>query len=295
MFEEDIFQRPITRVEWLLGNQCNYQCSYCHEMFRKGDMPFPNPQTVLKICQDIIFHYDDLGRDVVFNFIGGEPTLIDSISEIGRSLHNHPVNIVLRTNGSASLQWWEKSKKYLSEVVISVHKEFASLRHITEIVRYLREDIEIHPVNVKILIPVSHKTEHWRWGVRVVNYFRKEFGLGELQLLYSNFGRGSSQYFPYSEAQILEYNKINNIVPHPIPDAEPGFRPVYRYKGYTCMSGIDQLVIDNDGSIYRGWCYQGSKIGSIYDEELSLPRDPIVCGKDHCRNGFDQQSEKIKN
>ena len=70
-FEEE---RPITRVQWTLGNQCNYSCVYCHEMFRKGDKPFPSEELIAEVCKDIVYHFDDLGRDVEFEFIGGEHT-----------------------------------------------------------------------------------------------------------------------------------------------------------------------------------------------------------------------------
>ena len=148
LFDEE---RPKTKVQWLLGNQCNYRCSYCNEQFYKGDKPFPSEELIAEVCKDIVYHFDDLGRDVVFEFIGGEPTLGGDIKEIGKRLHNHPTNIVLKTNGSADLEWWKESKKYLTDVVISVHKEFCDLDHIDAVVSLLREDQETHPINVEIL------------------------------------------------------------------------------------------------------------------------------------------------
>ena len=70
----DDFERPKTKVQWLLGNNCNYHCSYCLEIFHKGTNPFPDNDLFLEVCKDIIYHYDDLGHDVVFAIKGIEHT-----------------------------------------------------------------------------------------------------------------------------------------------------------------------------------------------------------------------------
>lgn len=283
-------ERPKTVVQWLLGNNCNYQCSYCHEMFRMGDKPFPSREMIKDICLDIIHHYDDLGRDVVFEFIGGEPTLAADVSVIGQTLHNHPVNFVLRTNGSASLEWWRKSRRYVSNVVISVHREFADLDHIEEVVNVLRNESYGHPAHVEVLIPTTSTPESWLWAMETRQRFRKNFGLGDIQLLWTNFGRGSNQYYPYTESQWAEYYKLHG---KPAPEEKPVFRETKSFRDQTCYAGIDILTIDNSGDIWRSWCGQGGKVGNIY-ESVSWPLSPIVCEKDICNNGFDRQARKVK-
>jgi MoaA/NifB/PqqE/SkfB family radical SAM enzyme len=306
--------RPKTKIEWILGNQCNYSCTYCHEMFRKGDRPFPSEELIAEVCKDIVYHFDDLGRDVVFEFIGGEPTLGGDVKEIGKRLHNHPINIVLRTNGSADLNWWKDAKKYLSHVIISVHKEFCNLNHIDEVVSFLLEDEKSHPINVKILIPTTHHLHHWQWALQTHNHYRSRFNLGNLQMLFSNFARGSDTYYPYSEDQWRQYAKLSGL---PIPRSleekkEPileeknqisvikdspihidlKIRDPLNFNGYNCYAGIDTLVIDHNGRIWRGWCSQGGPIGSIYELPIQFPTEPIICGTLHCGNGFDQQARK---
>lgn len=287
-----MYDRPKTHVEWLLGNQCNYKCGYCHEMFRSGTRISPSQEIITEVCKDIVYHFDDLGRDVVFHFIGGEPTLSNDLGTVMKKLDNHPVDMVLRTNGSADLDWWRNAKGFVSDVTISVHREFADLDHICKVIELLKDDRTGHPTNVKILIPTTHNEESWSWAIETLERFRKQYGLGELQLLYSDFARGSSVYYPYSDDQWRQYYQSNNQQPPPKTDEPLVIRDKPVFKGRRCWAGIDILVIDSHGRISRGWCGQGGIIGSIYELPIQWPKEPIVCNKEICSNGFDQLAKK---
>ena len=286
---DDYFNRPKTRVQWLLGNKCNYRCSYCLDIFHKGDHPFPNEEQFIDICKDIIYHYDDLGRDVVFEFMGGEPTLLKKIPQVGKRLHNFPTNIVLKTNGSASIEWWQDARRYLTEVVISVHREFADIDHIKKVIQLLQNDEVFHPIELTVLFPVTLKEDSWNWGVTNVKKFRKKYGVGDLQLLYSNFGRGSNMHLPYKDYQWNEYHQLAGT--ERILDAPPVIE-YPSFKGVVCYAGLDTLVIDSKGNVFRGWCNQGGKLGNVYEGSVSWPKDTIICKKEDCSNGFDRKAKK---
>jgi hypothetical protein len=310
MFE--IEERPKTYVQWLLGNSCNYKCSYCHEMFWKNDVPFPSQELITEVCLDLIYHFDDLGRDVVFEFIGGEPTLMGDLTTLGGRLDNHPVNFTLKTNGSAALDWWTSNKRYLTNVIISVHREFCDISHLDKVIEILKNE-EGYPINIQILIPATHRDESWSWAIKTRKHFQNKFGLGNLQMLYSDFAMGSKMYYPYSVKQWDQFKSLENklqdapvkaetpsnvpfseqgTIPAKVKNIAPLYRPVDNYKGLTCYAGIETLIIDNDGRAWRGWCRQGGPIGSIYELPISWPKDPIICGADKCSNGFDKQSKK---
>ena len=304
--------RPKTKVQWLLGNSCNYSCQYCHDIFRKGDKAFPDMETIVDVCVDIISHYDELGNDVVFEFIGGEPTLAGDVQEIGRRIGNYPVNLILKTNASANLDYWINNRRHLSSVVISVHKEFCDLTHIESVIEILRDDTLGKPVDVQVLIPTTQRKDHFDWAIETRKRLRRKFDLGDYQMLFSNFGMGSDMYLPYSDEQWAEYYRSigrrapppKNILQDPIVHRNsiehqksigtpiPKSRNPLDYNGFTCYAGIDTLVIDNNGHIWRGWCSQGEQVGSIHERPFVLPKDPIVCAKDMCKNGFDQLARK---
>jgi hypothetical protein len=66
------------------------------------------------------------------------------------------------------------------------------------------------------------------------------------------------------------------------------------WSGWKCYAGIEQLIVDMDGHIYRGWCKVGDSIGNIADTELRLPDQPILCNKTMCHCNFDIMCTKEK-
>ena len=66
------------------------------------------------------------------------------------------------------------------------------------------------------------------------------------------------------------------------------------WSGWHCYAGVEQLIVDMDGSIYRGWCKEGGAIGNIGDAEINLPTDPVLCTKTMCHCNFDIMCTKEK-
>lgn len=330
---DDIFNRPKTHVQWMLDNRCNYNCSYCHDIFRKGDRARITDDLLLEVCKDITYHYDDLGKDVVFEFLGGEPTLQEKIPELGNRLSNFPTSLILKTNGSASLEWWKKTRSVLGGVVISVHREFADVGHIERVIEFLRDEDYGYPINLEVLFPVTHRPESFNWGVSQLKRFRNKYELGNLQPLFSDFGRGSSMYMPYTERQwevlrncipplkrtekstplnrhqpnsstpsltkpeepaLLNKDQPNSSTPSLTKPEEPTLLNRYLpiFTGQRCYAGIETLTIDSSGHVWRGWCREGGIIGNIHEMPVNWPKDPIICQKNFCHNGFDQKAKK---
>ena len=67
------------------------------------------------------------------------------------------------------------------------------------------------------------------------------------------------------------------------------------WSGWSCYAGIEQLIVDMDGTIHRGWCKVGGVIGNIEDTKLELPMDPVICNKTMCHCNFDIMCTKEKN
>lgn len=67
-----------------------------------------------------------------------------------------------------------------------------------------------------------------------------------------------------------------------------------KWKNWICFIGIESLYIEYDGSIYRGLCMQGDKLGNISDE-IDWPTEPLVCDLDYCVCAADMCTKKVKN
>ena len=64
------------------------------------------------------------------------------------------------------------------------------------------------------------------------------------------------------------------------------------WSGWKCYAGVEQLIVDMNGIIHRGWCKVGKHIGHINDTVLKLPTTPIICSKTMCHCNYDIMSTK---
>ena len=65
------------------------------------------------------------------------------------------------------------------------------------------------------------------------------------------------------------------------------------WSNWNCYAGLENLVIDWDGSMWRGWCREGGSLGNVY-EACELPVKPILCSKTFCHCNFDIMCKKEK-
>lgn len=64
-----------------------------------------------------------------------------------------------------------------------------------------------------------------------------------------------------------------------------------RFQGWICWAGVQNVTIDNQGTVYRAICRVGGPLGNIYDG-FTMPEEPIVCTKQKCTCAADIQLSK---
>jgi MoaA/NifB/PqqE/SkfB family radical SAM enzyme len=148
----------LLRLQYDLGNLCNYTCWYCFPGSNDGDVPFPNIEVVKYNLVKLINHYTDsnLVDEVQLNFMGGEPTLWKHLGELVEYVSkNAKCSISMQTNGSRTLRWWKEFGKYFDHVSISVHHEKANTAHIIQVADIL--------IDQKVSILTSVLMDHTAW------------------------------------------------------------------------------------------------------------------------------------
>jgi len=63
------------------------------------------------------------------------------------------------------------------------------------------------------------------------------------------------------------------------------------WSNWKCYAGVEQIIVDLGGNIFRGWCRVGGKIGNIF-EAFEVPKTPVLCNKTMCHCNFDIMSTK---
>lgn len=293
-------------VNWCLGNTCNYECSYCPVDLHNGTKKWPNLENINNFITKVVEQVSP--RKVYFEFTGGEVTLYRHFIDICEHVTNLGAKVGLISNGSRTLRWWEDNKKYFDHVCLSFHPEFAEPEHFIEVVKLLNNEVRTH-VNVMM------SPERFEYCYAVANKVKSLGNISmALQPLIHDFG---DTVFDYTQQQKNIFDKQHELITKHIkfsksfeyyrgamkmiyPDGTSQVSSAHRFisfktndwSGWKCYSGVEQIIVDMDGGIYRGWCKVGNGIGNIMDSNLALPKDPVICNKTMCHCNFDIMSTK---
>ena len=299
--------RQDTHIQWLLGNICNYNCSYCPDHLHSNDTRLYSDESLADSIRYVANELRAVGRDARIEFVGGEPTLHEGIiTGLSSTGSNQPGGNKLTTNGSASLEWYKENYIYFSHIEISYHIPWANLQHIVETVNYLKT-LEEGP-SVEVMVHATNDDVHWGKAIDVYEQLIDLSINAKIKLLYSNFTRGN-QYLPYKNYQLKYYYETIGEVfsPKATTVIDPtGYIPTSRQRNMfteetvqgpnmqrqskMCNAGIDQLVVWKNGDVYRGYCKAGGSLGNVRKRTFHIPNEAIECPFELCQNGFDRQN-----
>lgn len=116
----------ILHVTWMLGKRCNYDCSYCTPHIHDAVSPHISLEFVQAFADKIDRFAQQNNRTVQFVITGGEPFIHPQIFKILQTLasvKNRTPELTSITNGSLTLDRYEKCLQYLSNLTISLHLE----------------------------------------------------------------------------------------------------------------------------------------------------------------------------
>lgn len=277
-------------VEWNVGNDCDLKCSYCHKELHDGANPFP-PVDKFRPAFDHLIDQARAFSQINIEFSGGEPTQSISLQQVLLTNNDNRIRFKIHSNAQAPIDWWQWTAHKLYDLTLSYHQT-TSFDHFQEVV-----NITSNYLRPKIYVPLTPDT----WDVQKLAYDTlKESGHDvHLQLLYSNFTRGNDAYLKYTDDQWADYYKEKGIDISNQQQVETTieFKRVHHlnnYYGHLCWAGYNQIIIDNFGDVYRGWCKSNNSLGNVFRHDVVLDKQPYPCPKTQCKNGFDLQARKSK-
>jgi MoaA/NifB/PqqE/SkfB family radical SAM enzyme len=295
-------------VNWCLGNTCNYACSYCPSSLHDGSKRWPDPQVIKNFIAKVKDHY--FHKNIYFEFTGGEVTMYKHFAEICQFCSDLGVKVGLISNGSRTIRYWEENMQYFDHVCLSYHPEFADEEHFLNVVKLLHKNVRTH---VNVMMSPEKFEQCFELADKVKD-------LGDLSIalqpLIVDFGDTLYEYTDYQKNLMDRQHEL--ITRHikftkPLEYYRGAMRKVYEdgttesssahrfindktndWSGWKCYAGVEQLIVDMDGSYHRGWCREGGQLGRIDDENLLFPMEPVVCTKTMCHCNFDIMCTKEK-
>ena len=181
-------------IQWMLGSLCNYDCMYCPKELH-DNYSIPHDLEKLKETWETIYNktkYTNLNYKICFS--GGEVTANKNFLPLITWLAKNFVEvkeIIITTNGSASLNYYKKLAKLVTSISFSTHSEFFNEKLFFE----KSKEINLLMIRPEKSFHVNIMNEHW-------NQERIE--------LYANFCETNSISFSINE---IDYSyKIRNEV-----------------------------------------------------------------------------------
>jgi MoaA/NifB/PqqE/SkfB family radical SAM enzyme len=295
-------------VSWSITDICNYRCSYCVPSLHMGKIGYPNYESVLSFSKMLIERCKR--KKIYFIFTGGEVTTWKFLPSLIKELKQYDkVFISIVSNGSKPLDYWNTIKDYIDNISLSFHSEFSNVDKFIDIIKLLHNIVRVHinimmnPNKFDICVSLAE------------TIIKKEFSDISLTLqpLTIDFG---DKIYPYTDDQFSIINNQDKLFTSKIKwtkkwDKYRGkMKMIYsdsreiitsdynliinqgnKWRGWKCYAGIEQIIIDFNGEVWRGWCKEGNKLGTIYtgiDNNIK----PIICTKEFCRCGFDIKCKK---
>lgn len=295
-------------VNWCLGNTCNFSCTYCPEDLHNAKRPWPSLETAVNFINKVRKVHQN--KNIYVELTGGEVTLWKDLIQFSDYCRLNNVKIGIISNGSRSLDFWEKLIPKIDHVCLSFHAEKGNADHYFEVVKMASQTIRTH---TNFMMHTEHFNKVLELAFRIKDIPNISMAV---QPLVVDFGDKLYKYTPTQLKVIDQQHEM--LVKHikydknfeyyrgamDMVNSEGNHKRISpqrlislganNWKDWQCYAGVEQLIVNMDGEILRGWCSVGGKLGHISDEKLELPTAPVLCNKTFCHCNFDIMSTKVK-
>jgi MoaA/NifB/PqqE/SkfB family radical SAM enzyme len=270
------------KIEWNLGKRCNLNCAYCPEFIHDNYSPHTN----IDILKSTVDKLASLHKPVRISLTGGEPSVHPKIEELAYYIKEKGIKwLSMTTNATRISDWYLRHEEYFNQYVFSLHFE-------KDVDRLLSTILEVNENRIrKILVHVMahHKhIEKVKDTVRILHMFNVPYVIRRIRWTEGNHDLFDDMRYHPDDLKwikdntataepnclvddLLEYHANDIIKLH-----------MNQFNNWSCNAGIESLMINWDGEVYRATCRVGGSLGNIYKETFEIPEDPVICTRNWC-------------
>lgn len=276
-------------VNWWLMNHCSWACTYCNEIIRKGNIDLPYLLDCKRFIDSIVLFARSQNKTASIDFTGGEVTEWTDFLELLAYAHAQDCETQFRTNANFGLSVWKKLLSFSTRVLVEYHPEHTSTAH------FLMALSAAHDAGVSVVVNINMLKDSWAISEDLYNKIQTKWPTIRInkRMLFEDpvFNTTPKDYTKEQTIQLkrqhgdiritvaddVEYTDYQTLV----------LEGKNAFKGYECRMGLEQIVVDAWGRVYKGHCRQNGFMGNIKDKNIVWPTQVTVCTLDHCKNSFD--------
>lgn len=276
-------------VNWWLMNHCSWACSYCNDIIRKGNIDLP----YLNDCKQFIDHVSlfaaSQNKQPRIEFTGGEVTEWTDFLELLTYAHGQGCETQFRTNGNVDVAVWQQYLAVTNDLQLEYHPEHSSAAHFLLCIGRAVD------AGVAVTININMMKDSWNESEELCNKIQTKWPTLRVnkRMLFQD-PVFNTQPLEYTALQTIKLKRQHGDIKITLGDdveytdyQTMVLEGTNTFKGWSCWAGVEQIIVDAWGRVYRGHCRQGGFMGNIKDKNVVWPTMPKLCTLDSCKNSFD--------
>jgi hypothetical protein len=225
---------------------------------------------------------------------GGEVTEWALLPQLIEAIVSTGGEVGIRTNANVSMSQWTQLISMLTWVNMEFHSEYSSTAHFIMCLYAARAR------GIRVTATVSMLPQRWDELEDMIARIERQWPDQTIhrRMLFEDpaVNRQPMQYTPIQQLKLKrqsgpllwsdgegqeEYTDYQTLI----------LEGKNQFKTQPCRVGLEQLIIDAWGRVYRSHCRVGGKIGQL-GTNIVWPREPVICPRESCGNGFDIMATK---
>jgi MoaA/NifB/PqqE/SkfB family radical SAM enzyme len=238
-----------------------------------------------------------LGKPIRLSFTGGEPTVHPLFDELVNYCDHIGIDwISVTTNGTRPAAWLSKQRN--DHYVFSLHFEKGWKRVIHNIVEVFKHS----EIDIIVNVMAQHdQMDDVREAVNTFLIHSIPFVIRRIRWTESDNRDlfDDMRYKPEDLEWIKQYP--GTVEANTVIDDNQKMHAndiiklnLNQFENWICNAGIESLMINWDGEVYRATCRVDGSLGNIYKDTFSAPSDPVLCSRKFCTCAADIPLTKVK-
>lgn len=271
------------KVEWNLGKRCNYDCSYCPSSIHDNS----SSHTDYFILQNTVDKLASLGKPIRLSLTGGEPCVHPDIERLITYIKSKNMWLSVTTNGTRRPLWY--IRQLVDQYVFSLHFEY-NWADVLYTIKTVHEQINGAHILVQVMCH-QDKMQEARDSVVILSNNNIKYNLRRIRWTEGDHDLFDDMRYDQKDLDwILENNSTvgpNTILFYKDKEEMLHANDVIKlhknqFKGWSCNSGLESLMINWDGEVHRATCRVGGSLGNIYNGTFNVPTEPVICDRNYC-------------
>lgn len=280
------------KIEWNLGKRCNLDCTYCPSEIHDNY----SPHTDISVLENAVQAISNI-PNVRVSLTGGEPCVHPKIESLLWYMRPRIKWINVTTNATRTSRFYEGLP--VDHLVFSLHFEDTKWKdRLSTILEFDEFNNQKIPYNIHIMAHHDHmksvidsclalQSRNIPYSVRRIRWTEKHDWFNDLKYNAKDLEWILSQKSTAKENTLIDEKELahaNDLIKE----------NRNQFKGWNCRAGIESLMINWDGEVYRATCRVGKSLGNIYTGTFKKPEDPVICTRNWCTCAADVNITKWK-